>query len=181
MASCGRFLPICLTRFFSHSTGARVIVSWISSSRSSNCLAGCSSINYLVPLIARLRRIGIIRTRKCTSNSPSRIRLFNQLNRSIGSRNTQKDPQRNHGPMQPIGKFLPQAPHSPISIIVKPEPRRQNKRRWGKTYTPRQSNQVIENRYSFSEDEGDKCEAEGTGEPGKPVNEGVRLEVRRIA
>lgn len=75
--------------------------------------------------------------------------------------------------------------HDPLSsttltvlpVVINPQPSGKCNGQRGETNTAGKGQQVLEDGDRFCEDEGNDCETEGAGEPGDPVDHGVRLEV----
>jgi hypothetical protein len=133
------------------------------------------------PAFIKLRRIRVISTRKSTPNLSRLIRLLNLHHNTISTSHHDKNAQRDKQRMHPKHNFLSKMTLAIIHMIMHPQPSRQRNRQRSKANTSGEGKQIFKDRNCFSEDKGDDAEAKCAGEPGYPVDEGVGLEVVRVA
>lgn len=73
------------------------------------------------------------------------------------SPNTQERPEQRQKTMRIIHRLLPYITLPIRTMIIQPQEAREHNRQRRKTDTSRQCDQVVEDRYRLSEDEGDGC------------------------
>ena len=80
-----------------------------------------------------------------------------------------------------VHRLLTNSATSVCAVIVKPETAWESNCQRSKTDRSGESDQVVEDRDSLSQKEGDRRETNGAGEPGAPMHHCILLEMWRVS